>query len=842
MALKQQIPAFWGLPIEDVLRHLDTTRQGLTSPEAAERRTQFASCRLKARHKTHPLTILAAQFRNPIILILIGAALVSFFLSDPTDAAIICAIIAMSALLGFWQEHGAEQAVSELFALVHVTSAVWRDGQRVDIPLDDIVPGDVVDLSAGSSIPGDGLLLEAKDLYVDEAALTGESFPTEKYAGSVPPATALGSRTNSLFMGSHVVSGHATAVVLHVGHDTEFGRLAHHLTRRPPETEFERGMKRFGYLLMEVTLTLVFVIFAINVFLHRPVLDSFLFAMALAVGLTPQLLPAIISVNLSHGAKRMAREQVIVKRLASIENFGSMNVLCSDKTGTLTEGVMRLHAAVDPHGVPSDRVRLHAYLNAVYETGFVNPLDEAIRKQCVSDVCEYRKLDEVPYDFIRKRLSILVATASTHRLITKGAVEQVLAVCSRAEDSDSNPAPLAAHQETIRRLCQDFNSEGFRTIALAYRDMGTRTQIDKADETDMVLLGLLIFADSIKPDMTKTVASLKQLGVTLKIITGDHRLVAAHVGRQAGIDHGRLLTGQDLRVMTDDALVKLVNDIDVFAEVEPNQKDRLIRALKRAGNVVGYIGDGINDAPALHAADVGISVDSAVDVAKDAADIVLLKQDLAVLVDGVREGRTTFANTLKYVFMATSANFGNMFSMAGASLFLPFLPLLPKQILLTNVLTDIPEMTIATDRVDPELIDQPKRWDIAFIRKFMLTFGLVSSVFDYLTFGALLFLLHASPEQFRTGWFVESVISASAIVLVIRTRRTALTSMPGRYLVLATLAVAGATLLLPYTPIAKPLGLTPLPMSFFLLLASILVCYVLTAELVKQHFYAKHSF
>ena len=388
---------------------------------------------------------------------------------------------------------------------------------------------------------------------------------------------------------------------------------------------------------------------------------------------------------------------------------------------------------------------------------------------------------------------------------------------------------------------QPRSSKGFRTIALAYRDMGTRAQINKGDETDMVLLGLLVFADPIKPDMTKTVASLRRLGVTLKIITGDHRLVAAHVGRLAGIDHGRLLTGQDLRVMADDALVTLVNDIDIFAEVEPNQKDRLIRALKRAGNVVGYIGDGINDAPALHTADVGISVDSAVDVAKDAADIVLLKQDLAVLVDGVREGRTTFANTLKYVFMATSANFGNMFSMAGASLFLPFLPLLPKQILLTNLLTDIPEMTIATDSVDPELIDQPKRWDIAFIRKFMLTFGLVSSVFDYLTFGALLFLLRASPEQFRTGWFVESVISASAIVLVIRTRRTALTSIPGRYLVLATLAVACATLLLPYTPIAKPFGLTPLPLSFLLLLALILVCYVLTAELVKRRFYAKHS-
>lgn len=833
---------YWAIGADELLLHLETRPDGLTAEEARQRQENYVSARLKPHQSIRPLLTLLAQFRSPIILILLFAAVVSLFLADRTDALIILTIILVSALLGFWQEHGAAKAVAALLALVHVTAEVWRSGRLIEVPIDEIVPGDVIDLSAGSSIPGDGLLLEAKDLFTDEAALTGETYPAEKSTGITPATAPLPQRTNSVFMGTHVVSGHAKAVIVHIGKETEFGRIAGHVMLRAPETEFERGIRRFGYLLLEVTLLLVFGIFAINVFLHRPVLDSFLFSMALAVGLTPQLLPAIISVNLSHGAKRMAQEKVIVKRLASIENFGSMNVLCSDKTGTLTEGVMRLYAAVNPNGIPSERVRLHAYLNAVYETGFVNPLDEAIRTQCASDVSEYKKLDEVPYDFVRKRLSILVATPSTHVLITKGAVEQVLEVCAQTEGSDKALVNIDERLDKIRGLYQDFNRQGFRTLGLAYRDVGSSAHISKEHEVDMVFMGVLVFADPIKTDMTKTVASLKRLGVTLKIITGDHRLVATHVGRQAGIDHGRLLTGQDLRVMTDDALVKLVNDIDVFAEVEPNQKDRLIRALKRAGNVVGYIGDGINDAPALHAADVGISVDSAVDVAKDAADIVLLKQDLAVLVDGVREGRTTFANTLKYVFMATSANFGNMFSMAGASLFLPFLPLLPKQILLTNLLTDIPEMTIATDSVDPELIDQPKRWDIAFIRRFMLLFGLVSSVFDYLTFGALLFVLHASPEQFRTGWFVESVISASAIVLVIRTRRPAFTSMPGRYLVLATLAVACATLLLPYTPIAKPLGLTPLPVAFLLLLVSILLCYVLTAELVKRRFYAKHSF
>ena len=835
--MKSLVQAPWNMPVDEVLNHIGTTPTGLTIEEARRRQDRYSSFRLKPRRDVRTLTILAAQFRSPIILILIVAALVSLFLSDPTDAVIILAIIAASALLGFWQEHGAVKAVSSLLALVHVTTEVWRDGRKVEIPLDDIVPGDVVELTAGSSIPGDGLLLEAKDLFVDEAALTGESYPTEKDAGIVPEAAPLGQRTNSVFMGTHVVSGQAKAVILHIGTETEFGRLAHHVMFRPPETEFERGVRRFGYLLLEVTLLLVFAIFAVNVFLHRPVLDSFLFSMALAVGLTPQLLPAIVSVNLSHGAKQMAQGKVIVKRLAAIENFGSMNVLCSDKTGTLTEGRMRYQAALDVEGQPSDRVFFHACLNARYETGFINPLDEALRSLCAGPSPNHRKLDEVPYDFLRKRLSILVAAPGTHLLITKGAVEPVLSVCTQAELPGGSTCMIDQVRAQIQEQFQSLNRQGLRTLGVAYRDMGSCGHIGKDHETDMVFMGLLVFADPVKADMAETIASLRRLGVALKIITGDHRLLAAHVGEQAGIDHGRLLTGQDLRRMTDAALMQRVNEVDIFAEVEPNQKDRIILALKRAGNVVGYIGDGINDAAALHAADVGISVDSAVDVAKEAADIVLLEKNLAVLVQGVRAGRTTFANTLKYVFMATSANFGNMFSMAGASLFLPFLPLLPKQILLTNLLTDIPEMTIAADSVDHELIDQPKRWDIAFIRKFMLTFGFVSSVFDYLTFGALLFVLQASQDQFRTGWFVESIISASAIVLVIRTRRPVFTSKPGRYLVLATLSVAGATLLLPYTPIAAPLGLTPMPPSFFLLLGTILVGYVMTTELVKQHFY-----
>ena len=830
-------PAFWSIPVEDLLDRLHTRRGGLSSEEARERQRQTAALRLKAHGDLNPLRVLLSQFRSPIVLILLFAATVSLFLSDPIDALIILTIILASALLGFWQEHGAAKAVASLLALVKVTAQVYRQGAPIELPLEDIVPGDVIRLVAGSSIPGDGLLLESKDLFIDEAALTGESYPSEKCVSVVSAGVPLAQRVNSVFMGTHVVSGHATAVIVHVGRETEFGGIAGHVMLRTPETEFERGVRRFGYLLLEVTLLLVLAIFAINVFLQRSALDSFLFSMALAVGLTPQLLPAIISVNLAHGAKRMAEHKVIVKRLSSIENFGSMNVLCSDKTGTLTEGAMRFQGALDVDGSPSERVLWHACVNATYETGFINPLDEAIRTHCACDLTGHRKLDEVPYDFLRKRLSILVETPATHLLVTKGAIEPVLAVCSRAELPDGSSLTMEECREKVSRQFEELHRQGFRTLGIAYRDLRDTRRIDKQHEAEMTFLGLLVFADPVKSDMRQTMASLRHLGVSLKIVTGDHHLIAAHVSEQVGMDSTRLLTGSELRRLTDEALAHRVNDIDVFAEVEPNQKNRIILALKRSGNVVGYIGDGINDAPALHTADVSISVDSAVDVAKDAADIVLLEKNLAVLVQGVREGRTTFANTLKYVFMATSANFGNMFSMAGASLFLPFLPLLPKQVLLTNFLTDIPEMTIAMDRVDPELIERPRRWDIAFIRKFMLTFGLVSSVFDYLTFGALLWILDASPEQFRTGWFIESVISASAIVLVIRTRRPFITSRPGLPLGLATLAVGIVTLLLPVLPIAAPLGLTALPPTFLVMLTAVLAGYVLTAEMVKRWFY-----
>jgi len=835
--MKESPQAFWSVQPPELLQQLCTTPQGLTSEEARTRLIQFGSNLLKPKKRLGNLTLFCGQFKSPLILILLFAAGLSFFVHDPTDALIILAIVFISGLLSFWQEKGATDAVQKLLAIVQVKAEVVRDGKPTEIKVEEIVPGDVVMLSAGGSIPGDCLILESKDLFIDEAALTGETYPVEKMAGVLPPATSLSQRTNVLFMGTHVVSGSTKALVIHTGKETEFGKVSERLRLRPQETEFEHGIRQFGYLLMEVTLVLVVAIFAINVYLARPVLDSFLFSLALAVGLTPQLLPAIISINLAHGAKRMAHEKVIVKRLASIENFGSMNVICSDKTGTLTEGIVHLQSALDVEGTPSDKVLLHAYLNAFYETGFTNPIDEAIRTYRQFDLSGYRKQDEIPYDFLRKRLSILVSHDDTHLMVTKGALPNVLAVCSSAETGGGTIVDIAVVRERIQQHFEEFSNKGFRTLGVAYKNVGSVSLMSKDHEAGMTFLGFLVLFDPPKPNIIETIVSLKNLGVSLKIITGDNHLVAANVSQQMGLSNTKIITGLDLRQMSEGALLKHVVDVDVFAEIEPNQKERIILALRKAGNVVGYMGDGINDASALHAADVGISVEGAADVAKEAADLVLLEKNLSVLVQGVQAGRTTFANTLKYVFMATSANFGNMFSMAGASLFLPFLPMLPKQILLTNLFTDFPEMMIATDSVDEELITQPRRWDIRFIRNFMATFGVVSSLFDYLTFGVLLLILHATVDQFRTGWFVESVVSASVIVLVIRTRKPFFKSTPGKYLVIATLLIMVLTLALPYTPIAKVLGFQPLPVSFLLMMGVILVVYSIAAEMVKKFFY-----
>lgn len=831
-------PGFWNKKAEDLLLELNSSKDGLNEDELQKRLKETAKNAIRAHRNNSTFSILLKQFKSSIILILICAAILSFILQDNTDAIIILIIVFASGLLSFWQENGAANAMKKLLEIIRIKVHVIRNGQKIDVAVEEIVPGDITVLSAGDMIPGDCLLIEARDLFVNEASLTGESFPAEKNVGIIDAAAPIAKRTNTLFMGTNVVSGTAKALVVNTGKNTEFGQISERVGLHPPESDFQKGIRQFGNFLMEVTLILVIVIFAINVFFHKPVLEAFLFSLAIAVGLTPQLLPAIISVNLSYGARRMAEKKVIVKVLESIENFGSMNVLCSDKTGTLTNGTVLLHSTPDINGANSDKVFLYALLNASLESGFANPIDIAIRNEKKNtDISTYKKADEVPYDFIRKRLSIFVHHSSESILITKGAFTNMLQICDKAEAPNGSIIAMGEIKEELIAKFREFSTKGFRVLGIAYKNIPVESIINKDTEQGMVFLGFVIFNDPPKPDIAETLTTLKKLGISLKVITGDNATVAMSLCSQIGLEKPVVLTGPELANLTIDALVQRVSSVNIFAEVEPNQKERIIIALKRAGNVVGYMGDGINDASALHAADIGISVDTAVDAAKGAAHIVLLEKNLDALIAGVKEGRKTFANTLKYVFMATSANFGNMFSMAGASLFLTFLPLLPKQILLMNIMTDMPEMTIATDSVDDEMVLKPRKWSIKFIRNFMIIFGLISSIYDYLTFGVLIYILHANPAQFQTGWWIESIISAALIVLVIRTRKPFIKSRPGKYLLAATLAIVAATLIIPFTPLKTLFGFTTLPLIFYTTLTGIIVLYIATAEFAKYLFY-----
>jgi P-type Mg2+ transporter len=830
---------FWSLDSKEAFQLLSCSENGLSTSTAEDRLKTYGANTLKGTSHSSGILLFLAQFKSPITLLLIAAALLSMGLGDLTDAVIILIIILISSFLGFWQEKGAANAVEELLKMVQIRCRLLRGGEEKEWPMQTVVPGDVVILSAGDVIPGDSLLLDSHELFIDEAAFTGETFPVEKNVGIVAADTPLSGRSNTLFMGSHVISGRAKALVVRTGKHTEFGKISDRLRLRSPETDFEKGIRRFGYMLMEITLLLVLVIFAINVLLHKPVLDSFLFSLALAVGLTPQLLPAIITVNLSAGARAMAQKKVIVKRLSSIENFGSMNILCSDKTGTITEGKVTIKDALDITGQHSEKVLQYAGLNAALQQGFRNPIDEAICAVYKPSAPAYTVQCEIPYDFIRKRLTVQVKNGMENFAITKGALSVMLDICTTAETEKGEVLPLDDRRELIMDRYRALSAAGYRVLGVAYKKASDTRDFTKEDEKDMVFLGFITLFDPPKKDVGQTLINLRQLGVQFKVITGDNALVADSIARQIGITDPVIVTGAQIRQMSDDALRNQAVGAHIFAEVEPNQKERIIMFLKKAGNVVGFMGDGINDAPALHTADVGISVDSAVDVAKEAADIVLLEQDLAVLADGIRVGRKTFTNTMKYIFMATSANFGNMFSMAGASLFLPFLPLLPKQILLTNLLTDFPEMTIATDRVDASAIEGPRRWDIKFIQRFMVVFGLLSSVFDYLTFGVLLYFMKAGEKVFQTGWFIESVVSAALIVLVVRTRLPLLKSMPGKYLAMATALIVAVVIALPFTPVAGLLGFVPMPLSFFGWMSLIVAAYIGSAEAAKYWFYKR---
>ena len=804
----------------------------MTSTEA-ERRRQGASADIHGSHVTE-IALLLRQFRSPIILILLAAASLSIALGEIVDASIVITIVFISGILGFYQERGAVRAIEALAKSVRVHADVMRDGKETEVAVSHVVRGDVVVLRVGDIVPGDGRVLSANQLFLNEAALTGENYPRNKVVGIAEEKSRLAERTNCVYFGTHVASGEGTVVIVGTGKDTEFGRVAEHIAEQHVPTSFERGITAFGYLLMQATAVLVTAIFVFNLFLHRPVIDSLLFSLALAVGLTPQMLPAIITLSLSRGAVVMARQHVIIKRLDAIEDVGSLDILCTDKTGTLTVGSVGLHEAINIDGNVDEYVRSLAWWNARLQTGFLNPIDGAIIDSGASIEDERQLRGELPFDFHRKRLSVLVSDNDQFLLITKGAVESVLDCCAEVLNTDQRLIPIGDAMPQLRHLYESLSRKGLRVLGLARRSLPTDANFSLDCEHGMTFIGFLTFADPPKPGTPESLKTLARLGVSVRIVTGDNVHAAKHIADAVGIGTLGLLTGPEIALMSDDQLRSAVEHVFVFAETDPIDKERVVRAYSSCGHTVGFLGDGINDTPALHAADVGISVDSAVDVAKQSADLVLLNKDLMVLASGIEQGRKVFVNTLKYVNVTTSANFGNMLSLALASIFLPFLPLLPFQILLLNFLSDVPGMTIATDRVDSEQLEHPHHWDMQRVRRFMIVFGLVSTVFDMMTFGVLRAIFDADATLLRSGWFLESTFTELAVMLVLRTRRSWWRSRPSNALLLASIGVGIVTLALPYSPLSSDLSLQSLPRNVLMGMIGITIVYVVTTETLKK--------
>lgn len=831
---KPALAAYWALDLTELLARLNSGSEGLSAAEASLRLREYGPNQLRERRPLSRLDVLVRQLRSPLLLLLVFAAGASAVTGEWLDAAIVLTIVVATVGIGYSREYSAQAAAGALRARLRARASVLRDGRAEPVPTEEIVPGDVIILSAGSLVPADAVILEATDFFLSEAVLTGESFPIQKKPGAVDPSAELVERTNCVFLGTNVRSGTARCLVVNTGPATEFGAIAHRLTLRPPETEFDRGIRRFGYLLTSAMLIMVLLVFVAHVFRGRPPVETLLFAVALAVGLSPELLPAILSVNLARGAQLMARRGVLVRRLNAIENLGSMNVLCTDKTGTLTEGVVQVEGAYDGSGHPSEEVLDLGACNAALETGIASPLDEAITNARKPDLTDVRKLGEIPFDFVRKRVSVVVQSASGVRLITKGAFHHVLEISTRAADGTALDRAAVAQLE---HRYDEWTGRGIRVLAVAARSVDEKPVYDREDERDMTFMGFLTFLDAPKEGVAEAIAELAALGVSVKLITGDSRLVAEHVAALVGMRGDRVLTGRQLDELHDEALWLIAEKTDLFVEVDPNQKERIILSLRKMKHVVGFLGDGVNDAPAMHAADTSLSVEQAVDVAREAADFVLLERGLDVIRRGIEEGRKTFANTLKYVLVTTSANLGNMVSMAAASLFLPFLPLTAGQILLNNFLSDVPAIGIADDTVDRELVDRPRRWDIGFIGRYMVEFGALSSVFDFVTFGALLAIFRATPAVFRTSWFVESLLTELVVALVMRTRRPFFRSRPGTLLLASTLGLIALALAIPYLPCAGVFGFVPLRGALLGTIVMITVLYVAATELQKKRFY-----
>lgn len=837
---------FWSYDKDDILKQLNSSENGLSTKEAEDRIEKYGKNIFEEKKSTSKFMIFLSQFKSPITMILIFAAILSIFLKDYSDGVIILIIILISSFLSYLHESKAKDAVKKLLSSVSVTSSVLRDGKFQELDNGNLTVGDIIKVKTGDMIPADCLLIEDNSLSTDESSLTGETFPVEKLTTKIPANTSLSERKNSLWMGTHVISGSGKAIIVNLAKDTEFGKITSSLSQKDSDTDFEKGIKDFGNLILHVTTLLIGLIFIFNIVLNKSFLESFMFALALSVGLTPQMLPAIISVNLSQGAKRMSEEGVIVKKLNSIENFGSMTIMCSDKTGTITKGKVNLDRALNFKGEKSEDLNKFAAINSYFQEGYSNPIDEAILSSNKDDFSSYKKLFEIPYSFENKILSVIVKTGSDFSnknfMITKGAFESIVNICDSYEKSDNSIGNISEIKSQIFDLFDEFSSKGYRVLGLSYKILSDDSDFQKAKAIGMIFKGFLLFIDPLKEDIKDVISQMNNLGVSLKMITGDNEEIAKNIGSQIGLNPEKILLGQELSSYSISQLNKKVLDIDIFAEISPNQKEKIIRAYKEAGEVVGYMGDGINDAPAIKEADVGISVDTAADTAKDAASIVLLQNSLKVLLSGIKEGRRTFINTLKYIFVATSANFGNMFSMAGASIFLKFLPLLPKQILLTNLFTDFPSLQIASDSVDEDWLKNPVKWDMKFIKRFMVVFGIISSLFDYLTFFVLLSIFKSDERLFQTGWMLESVISAMVVMLIVRTARPVTKSKPSKKLIFAIICVSLCLIAIIYSPINSYLGLIALPIKAILSMFGISFIYALVAEILKKKFYKNNSF
>jgi len=845
------------MEITHLLEKLNTSSSGLSAKCAKSRLRHYGLNEMAREKRKSGVWIFLTSLANPLVILLGVLGLVSFLTGDARATIMIFVMVIVSVVLRFVQEIRADHAAEKLKAMVSNNATVIRDGVRQEIALKLLVPGDIIELASGDMIPADVRIISAKDLFLNQSVLTGEALPIEKKSTVVIGKEDKNSLdlANICFLGSSVVSGSATAIVIKTGMYTYFGSLADSLVTARPPTSFDKGVNKFTWLMIRFMLVMAPAVFLINGLTKHNWGEAFLFALAVAVGLTPEMLPMIVTVNLSKGALMMARKKTIVKKLNAIQNFGAMNILCTDKTGTLTEGRIVLERHVDTLGEPSERVLNFGYLNSYYHTGLKNLLDDAILEH--EDLEErlrmekqYHKVDEIPFDFTRRRMSVVVEDGEkNHLLICKGAYEEVIAECEHIEINGQSVTMSTEHIAECRQLVTNMNMEGFRVIALACKQiLPEAKKIDAvygvADETKLTLIGFLSFFDPPKASTEKMLKSLKDLQIDVKILTGDNEFVTGYVGKKVGIDTENVLLGAQIETMTDDELVLAAVKATIFAKLRPDQKERIIIALQKSGNVVGFLGDGINDAPALKTADVGISVDSAVDIAKESSDIILLENSLMVLEQGVLEGRRVFGNINKYIKMAASSNFGNMFSVVGASAFLPFLPMLPVQVLVNNLLYDISQTTIPTDNVDQEWLKKPRKWALDQITKFIVFIGPISSIFDYLTYFLMLYMFGCwnNPSLFQTGWFIESIFTQTLIIHVIRTNKIPfIQSCASWPMIISSLSIVGIAAWLPMSPFAKAMGFTPLPNLYWLFLTIMVFCYVCLTQLVKVWFIRKYG-